>query len=109
VRSSATASAAEALEALAGRVARLRPCWQQPAAFFEARSDLAAELRQLARQIAQEARVAPVSPKRRWVLKATTHADLTRSLARRLWASPPAAALAAMGAVGLTSESEGGS
>jgi hypothetical protein len=68
-------AAAELLDRLAGRVARLRPCWQNPAAFFEERSDIAAELRQLARQIAQEPRVAPVLPARRCVLKATAHAD----------------------------------
>jgi hypothetical protein len=69
------ASTAAALEALAGRVARLRPCWTNPEPFFEARSEIVAELRQLARQAMQEPRVAPVSPDRRRTLKATTHAD----------------------------------
>ncbi len=45
-----SASAPPDLHDLARRLARLRPCWNRPEAFFEARSDLAAELRQLARQ-----------------------------------------------------------
>ncbi|WP_203330762.1 hypothetical protein, partial [Rhodovastum atsumiense] len=38
--------------ALADRLARLRPDWTHPEAFFEARSDLVAELRRLAREAA---------------------------------------------------------
>lgn len=35
---------------LATRVGNLRPDWQQPERFFEARSELAAELRRIAKQ-----------------------------------------------------------
>ncbi len=36
------------LRDLAGRLLRLRPDWQRPERYFEARSDLAAELRHMA-------------------------------------------------------------
>jgi hypothetical protein len=48
-------SVPEALEDLARRVARLRPCWRDPERFFEARSEIAAELRRMARQGVPEA------------------------------------------------------
>jgi hypothetical protein len=49
------ASPSPDLHELASRLARLRPCWQRPEAFFEARSDLAAERRRMARQGPPEA------------------------------------------------------
>ena len=42
------------LDELIRRVARLRPCWTRPEAFFEERSDLVHDLRRLARQGASE-------------------------------------------------------
>jgi hypothetical protein len=38
----------EALLVLAKRVQRLLPCWRDPEKFFEARSEVVAELRRLA-------------------------------------------------------------
>jgi len=50
------------LDELIRRVARLRPCWQQPEIFFEARSDLVHDLRRLARQGGQESRARACVP-----------------------------------------------
>ncbi|HQT89048.1 MAG TPA: hypothetical protein PK677_10920 [Acidiphilium sp.] len=38
------------LAELAQRIGRLRPDWQNPERFFESRSEIAAELRRLARE-----------------------------------------------------------
>jgi hypothetical protein len=50
------------LHEIVRRVARLRPCWQQPEWFFEARSDLVHDLRRLAHQGDQEARGRAIDP-----------------------------------------------
>jgi hypothetical protein len=57
-----TASASPDLYDLAQRVGRLRPSWEHPERFFEDRSELAHELRRLARQGIPEAAAAPPGP-----------------------------------------------
>jgi hypothetical protein len=65
------------LHELAKRVAQLRPCWTRPEMFFEARSELAHDLRQLARSgsSGSPSRPAGPSPRERKL------AALARSLA----------------------------
>lgn len=45
--------AADRLQRLSRRVGKLRPNWQNPEAFFEERSELERELRQVARVVAR--------------------------------------------------------
>jgi hypothetical protein len=55
------------LDELIRRVARLRPCWTRPEAFFETRSDIVDDLRRLARQggLESQARACAPSPRER--------------------------------------------
>jgi hypothetical protein len=50
------------LDELARRVAQLRPCWTRPETFFEARSDIVHDLRQLARKGPSGAPGRPAGP-----------------------------------------------
>jgi len=65
------------LDEMIRRLQRLRPCWQRPESFFEARSELAHDLRQLARSgsSGSPSRPAGPSPRERKL------AALARSLA----------------------------
>jgi hypothetical protein len=77
------------LDELIRRLQRLRPCWQQPEIFFEARSDLVHDLRRLVRQEGHEAqaRACVPSPRERRLaafarLQAAELARLRRMLAQ---------------------------
>jgi hypothetical protein len=50
------------LDELIRRLARLRPCWTRPEMFFEARSEFAHDLRQLARSGSSGAPSRPAGP-----------------------------------------------
>lgn len=47
------AQASERLHRLSRRIGRLHPDWRNPEAFFEERSELEAELRRVAREVAR--------------------------------------------------------
>jgi hypothetical protein len=75
------------LDELARRVAQLRPCWTRPEAFFEARSDIVHDLRQLARKGSPGAPGHPAGPserERRLAVLARSLADEVARLRRRL-------------------------
>ena len=75
------------LDELARRVAQLQPCWTRPETFFEQRSDIVHDLRQLARKGPSGAPGRPAGPseaERRLMALARGLAGEVERLRRRL-------------------------
>ena len=80
-------SEAPSLDELARRVAQLRPCWTRPETFFEQRSGIVHDLRQLARKSPAGAPGRPAGPserERRLAVLARGLADEVERLRRLL-------------------------
>ncbi|MDR6770364.1 hypothetical protein [Azospirillum sp. BE72] len=85
-----TAPLPEALNELAARLRRLTPSWQNPERFHEAKSELVADLRRLARQAPEPAVRRVLVPVERVVERERVVYVPIRPARRRQSAEPPA-------------------